>query len=930
VPLARIASLLAVVALAACATERAAEIPAPGPPEAAPSPAPRPRRGPPREPHVAPNGDQAKITGTGLTLVRAAGGTDVVDASELHPPPGEPALLAILPTALLYLDDGTLLVGVGDGTVTALDAAGRRRWSLGLRGAVRRLVPVSDGLAVVTTNDGVVALLGGDGRLRWQRQPVPDALDALEAPGGLIVTASVRGIVAYRRSGELAFSHAAAVPMGDVYGKVADVPAVTLDDDVLVARELRVPLAGPHVPIASVEPTFPLTFRRVLPRPIHAMIADGTGFIALSGGGEAGTEVVRIEGDRVTPLAVPTRSSRTHEATDDDGKNPRRVRSWLWLDALATGPTGEPWILGRRRSIAPGDWQAMRMGIAESAGQILALRGAAFAEWTELDAAFTEHPFEMFGHRTLVAPPGRARAICFGGDKPVCQLHDGSRFHLVETPEDVAAVGVVGDAAWLVTGGGQILRSTGTALVPVEGPGVAVSTVSGTSERDVWAVPADGARRVFHGDGSTWVEVSVPGEVKEVVARAPDDAWSSDGRVHWDGKRWSLVHGPRANVVIPRGAGDVWLGASDGLWHGTAAGRPPVVQIPAPAAEEDGALAPTPPLVIGGIDDRWQVERVSFPVGGAPSPPLATGGAGSSARAIAAAPDGSLWVALWDRLVRWDGAGAATTIRAGERLAYRRWFHPGDGKRGIVLDRRPGMANQRDVIELVEAGAKKPLATHRIDDHDAVAVDAHPRGATWIAGSFTTPFPDAHRGVKEPELGVHALVRAAGEETFRPVLGLPSAAFLDVAATGDGGAWFAGALNSGPMGEGILFRARGALGQTSSSRWRAPSTLLAVTAVGDDEAWAVGAAGAVVHVVRGVVSRFTLPSGAWLRAVAATGPDDVWIAGDGGTLLHHDGKTVRSVAHPLGPRAVFTGLAFARDALWAVSPSGIVRVTRRP
>lgn len=926
----RVAALIAILGVAACATQRGAEIPAPSRPEEPAPPPPPPRRGPPREPHVAPNGDQAKITGTGLTLVRAAGGSQTVDASELHPPPGEPALLAILPTALLYLDDGTLLVGVGDGTVTALDGAGRRRWSLGLRGSVRRIIPTADGLAVVTTNDGVVALVSGDGKLRWQRQPVPDPLDALEAPGGLIVTASVRGIVAYRRSGELAFSHATAVPMGDVYGKVAERPEVTLDGDVLVARELRVPLAGPHVPIASIAPTFPLTFRRVLPRAIHSMIADGAGFIAMAGSGDAGAEVVRIEGDRVTSLRFPARSSRTHEVTDDDGKNPTRVRSWIWPDALATSPTGEPWILARRRSIAPGDWQAMRMGIAESAGQILALRGGAFTEWTDLDAAFTEHPFEVFGHRTLVAPPGVARAICFGGDRPVCQLHDGSRFHLVETPEDIAAVGAVGDDAWLVTGGGQILRSTGTALIPVEGPGIAVSTVSGTSERDVWAVPAAGGRRLFHGDGSGWVEVSVPGEVKEVVARAPDDAWSSDGRVHWDGRQWSLVHGPRANVVIARGPRDVWLGASDGLWHGTDAGPPPVVQIPPPPAEEDGALAPPPPLVVAGVDDRWQVERASIPLAGQVTGPLGTSGTGSAARAIAAAPDGSLWVALWDRLVRWDGSGAATTIRAGERLAYRRWFHPGDGNRGIVLDRKPGMANQRDVIELVEVGVKKPLAVHRIDDHDAVAVDAHPRGATWVAGSFTTPYPDAHRGAKEPEMGAHALVRAAGEETFRPVLGLPAAAFLDVAATGDGGAWFAGALNSGPMGEGILFRVRGPLGQTASARWRAPATLLAVAAFGDDEAWAVGAAGTVVHVGRGGVSRFTLPSGAWLRAVAGTGPDDVWIAGDGGTLLHHDGKTVRSVAHPLGPRAVFTGLAFARDALWAVSPSGIVRVTRRP
>jgi hypothetical protein len=183
--------------------------------------------------------------------------------------------------------------------------------------------------------------------------------------------------------------------------------------------------------------------------------------------------------------------------------------------------------------------------------------------------------------------------------------------------------------------------------------------------------------------------------------------------------------------------------------------------------------------------------------------------------------------------------------------------------------------------------------------------------------------------MREHELSAHALVRA-GEGGFRPVLGLPSATFCDVAAAPDGGAWFAGALNPGPTGEGILFHAQGRLGSEATARFRAPAALLAVTAFGPDEAWAVGAAGTVIHVVRGAVTRYTLASRAWLRAVAGTGPGDVWIGGDGGTLLHYDGRELHAVSHPLGARAALTGLAISRGALWAVGPSGILRITKRP
>lgn len=54
----------------------------------------------------------------------------------------------------------------------------------------------------------------------------------------------------------------------------------------------------------------------------------------------------------------------------------------------------------------------------------------------------------------------------------------------------------------------------------------------------------------------------------------------------------------------------------------------------------------------------------------------------------------------------------------------------------------------------------------------------------------------------------------------------------------------------------------------------------------------------------------------------------MWIGGDGGTLIHYDGRAFHPVSHPLGAGAAITGIASARGALWAVGPSGILRITR--
>jgi streptogramin lyase len=182
---------------------------------------------------------------------------------------------------------------------------------------------------------------------------------------------------------------------------------------------------------------------------------------------------------------------------------------------------------------------------------------------------------------------------------------------------------------------------------------------------------------------------------------------------------------------------------------------------------------------------------------------------------------------------------------------------------------------------------------------------------------------------------------AEGARAHRPLPGglgpsaaLPRGSWADLAVAPDGGLFLAGGVSSSsdgvrpwPAGEGVLTHARAA----GSTRARAAASLLAVAAVGADEAWAVGAAGVILHQRGESVRRFSLLSGEWLRAVWAGGPDDVWIAGDGATLLHYDGRAVRALKLPqLAADASIAGLAGdGKGALWVASPSGILRVTRR-
>jgi hypothetical protein len=934
--------LFLVLALSAsCAPPAAPAAPVtvvtPAPPPAAPA-APAPR-----DPATGPHGESAVLAGTRVSVTLPSESVLAVEPGELHPPPGDRSLLGIAATALLFLDDGTLVVGAADGTVTALDGAYRRRWSLGLRGAVRGLTAAGAGLVAVTTERGTLALLGADGRLRWERQVTGERLRrALVTADGLLVTASQRGLFAVTLAGELAFSHAApgaaceaAVRMCDEelrqigYGRWARgrcereragcegvEPDLSLQEDAILLDGVPIRRGDPHTPVPGLVPSFPVTFRRVMAGNVIALLPGGPGeVLALATNQDAHAtsreeqwahsasdekyELFRVEGGRSTRLPLPRQATRAEVILT--GTKPERA--WVLSDALVAGPDGKPWIFGRRFS--PENTRAGEgtLGYWAGAGHLFELAGGKARERNELLGTFAAHGLTS----EISAAPGSALGLfCFGDESPLCLFRAGAGFREITPPGKVGSVARIGDRDWVVIRDGSLLRFDGKELAPVPPPagGAAFRVVAGPGERDVWA-SVDRAYAALHFDGAAWKAEPVPeASVSGFAPRAADEVWSNNARVRWDGRTWSRVFGapiaagaaiePTALAV---GRDDVWVGG-DGLWHATAPGPVPVRLSP-PATADEGVFPPAAPLPLAAPETRYAVERYGFV--------LPKGDPLTSAHHVAASADGVLWLADWNRVVEVDAAGKAALLRVAGSDSFQRWAFPEGEGRGLVL--------AAGGIQRLQ-GQKATPEDVRLPGHQTVAVHGDGRGIVWILGSSGW---DDH--------APHALVRAGAD--FQPVLGLPAAHWCDVAAGPDGGAFFAGGLSQGPSGEGILFQARGRLGSGGSARYRTSASLLAVTAVSAHEAWAVGAAGAVIHVEGGAVTRYALPSGEWLRAVHAVAADDVWLGGDGGTLVHYDGREFHPVPSPLGGHTTLTGMTSTRGVLWAVGPAGIVRIQRR-
>ncbi len=506
---------------------------------------------PPRAPLVGPGGEEAAIVYRSVKVVLPTGEERLIEPGDLHPPAGDPSLHGILPTALLYLNDGTLLVGMADGTLTAIDSAGHRRFSVGFLGGITGLTATGDGLAAVTTDRGALALVGSDGQVRWERQVAFDRLSpAVLGPNGMILAASVRGVVALSPEGAPMFAHALSIPRACCGQRDELDLKLDASGKVTVNKDVSFQLDGPHPPLANLEPTFPLTYRRVLRERIVALLPDGpTGVVALQNATYGGPfTLLRVEENGSTSIPVPSQGFRPEAFL----ANAKPELGKLRIDGLSRGPNGNPWILAER--LSSGEANGNR---ASAVGQILELSGGTVRERRDLFEAFSQHP--TWG----IMASTDARLLCFGAANPTCASWDGAAFRMVAPPGAVWAAGRVGEETWVSTKGGRVFRFDGAAFTELPKPeGAEVTALGGASGQDVWAATRK-EREVSHFDGTAWAVVSTPASVEGFVVRAADDVWATDGKTRWDGNRWSRVFGiPEAVAVVARSKDDVWVGGA--------------------------------------------------------------------------------------------------------------------------------------------------------------------------------------------------------------------------------------------------------------------------------------------------------------------------------------------------------------------------------
>jgi len=133
--------------------------------------------------------------------------------------------------------------------------------------------------------------------------------------------------------------------------------------------------------------------------------------------------------------------------------------------------------------------------------------------------------------------------------------------------------------------------------------------------------------------------------------------------------------------------------------------------------------------------------------------------------------------------------------------------------------------------------------------------------------------------------------------TLKPKTGVPSSVCSSLPCK-----WLRGLDGASPnvvwgVGEtGAAIRITNADGASPTVELMNPltwSTLSAVWAVSDTEAWAVGARGLVIHNVGATFGWqvMEVPTQEHLYAVAGSSSSDVWAVGDRGVVLHYDGTT---------------------------------------
>ena len=440
----------------------------------------------------------------------------------------------------------------------------------------------------------------------------------------------------------------------------------------------------------------------------------------------------------------------------------------------------------------------------------------------------------------------------------------------------------------------------------------AVNQLDATDEGTLWLILNGKVRRQTSGG---WEQSQPPvGQVADLRAIKDHEVWAVGtlGAAHFDGTRWSREAGVLGSLHTVRAASPetIWMAGAHGVWLGQTARNAKLAVASRARSHETSRLTAITELPFAQLPSMNGLQTREHTL------PRRQGEQRSGARGILRAPEGGWW--LWgdEGLFHWQGDDLR--VLESERL------HPVTGcgrciatqPNGRMLDLR-----HRIVRELSSTGRARTLVQ---SVPEPVAVASRPSGETWVVGASAD---DA----------LPHILRNTGKG-FTPLVGIPPVTYADVSLPEARGAWLVGGLSGVKAGGRVWPTSFGVISrwiektETLHSYQVPAAALLAVSALSESVAWAVGYDGLIVR-IDGERSDVWKVQGApgdagahpWLHAVLARSPEDVWFAGEGGVLVHYDGTRFERVALPV--TSTTTGIGYL-DGPWLVGPSHVLEVRR--
>ncbi len=471
------------------------------------------------------------------------------------------------------------------------------------------------------------------------------------------------------------------------------------------------------------------------------------------------------------------------------------------------------------------------------------------------------------------------------------------------------------DDVWAVGDNGLILHYDGIGWSRAESSvETTLNAVFGFARDDVWAAGDQGV--VVHFDGDTWSTVSTapdsdaapPLPVRTLHAiwgAAPDDIWlaGDNGRLfHYDGDAFTVVP---SGVTLSLRA--VWGSATDDVW--AVGGSGALLHFDGEAwTEGNNPIGASLFALIGlAADDVWAVgNRGAIHWNGNEWSDVSAGLVGV-ARAVGA-------VRPWASVPNDAGVGDAGASDAGMSALALAWAFGDDGKVWSYAGGRwsPVASNLSSALYAVAS----------IGEDDLLAVGESGVMQRWIGGARQTLSAGSRAARLTAFVDDANTVWIGGDEL---IAHRPSGWSLDMPPTQRAiyGLW-------GRDNELWAVGTAGSVVHLSGATWSddmpaaAGDTWLRSIHGTNDSAWIVGNDGLALTRAAGTWTQVDTPRNATLRDVWTLAEDDAWAVGDNATALHWNGSTWQAVDTGIDSASLRAVWAASADDVWAVGSLGSV------